>query len=162
MAHTYYIALGSNVGDRERNLRRAWDQMQAQGKEGKLSSLYESEPMYVTSQRLFLNAAGRLSSQLSPKDMLAAIHKIEKDLGRDRSLEVRMGPRTVDLDILLCDDLVMEEPDLIIPHPRMSERGFVLVPLRELAPQLRDPRTGLPYAELPAASGQGVYSYPRR
>jgi len=160
--HTYYIALGSNVGDREQNLRRAWDQVQSHGKNGKLSSLYESEPMYIASQPLFLNAVGRLTSRLSPNDMLAAIHVIEKDLGRDRSQEVRMGPRTMDLDILLCDDLVMEEPDLVIPHPRMSERGFVLVPLLEIAPGLRDPRTGDLYAELPPASGQGVYSYPRR
>ncbi len=140
--HTYYIALGSNVGDRERNLDRAWDMMAATGSDRRLSSLYETEPMYVTDQPLFLNAVGRIHSALAPREMLAALHEIEAGLGRDRGRETRMGPRTIDLDILLCGDLVIQEPDLIIPHPRMTERGFVLVPLLEISPRLRDPAHG--------------------
>jgi 2-amino-4-hydroxy-6-hydroxymethyldihydropteridine diphosphokinase len=78
--------------------------------------------------------------------MLRELHRIEAHHGRDRSREIRMGPRTLDLDILLCDELVIQEADLTIPHPRIGERRFVLVPLLELAPALLDPRTGTPYA----------------
>jgi len=136
--------------------------MEAHGGERTLSSLYESEPMYVTDQPLFLNAVGRTSSALTPQKMLETIHEIERLLGRDRSRERRMGPRTVDLDILLCGDAVIDEPDLTIPHPRMRERGFVLVPLLEISPQIRDPRTGTAYSEFLPGIGRGVYSYPRR
>ncbi len=73
-----------------------------------------------------------------------------------------MGPRTIDLDILLCDSLVLEDPDLTIPHPRMAERGFVLVPLLELSPRLQDPRSGCPFADYLSGRTEGVYSYPRR
>ncbi len=162
MPHTYYISLGSNLGDRERNLLGAWEMMRAHATESRLSSLYESEPMYVTDQPLFLNAVGMAVSALEPPQMLDAVHRIEAELGRDRGRERRMGPRTVDLDILLCGDLIVDQPDLMIPHPRMAERGFVLVPLRELSPRLRDPRTGLLFADLLPARIQGVYSYPRR
>jgi 2-amino-4-hydroxy-6-hydroxymethyldihydropteridine diphosphokinase len=134
--------------------------LSTKGTGGRLSSLYESEPMYVTDQPRFLNAVGVISSGKTPREMLAALHEIEAALGRDRGREKRMGPRTVDLDILLCDHIVMDTPELTIPHPRMAERGFVLIPLLELAPDLRDPATGAPYARLlPGASG-GVYSYP--
>ena len=159
-AQTYFIGLGSNVGDREQNLRKAWEKLASGAVSSRLSSLYESDPMYVTTQPRFLNAVGEVVSGLSPRKMLEAIHEIEKDLGRDRSRERRMGPRTLDLDILLCGRLVMDSADLTIPHPRMTERGFVLVPLLDLAPDLRDPRTGARYADMPAAAGGGVYSYP--
>jgi len=159
-AHTYFIGLGSNRGDRERNLRDAWARLAARSVRGRLSRLYESEPMYVTDQPRFLNAVAHVVSGLEPMQMLDALNEIEKDLGRNRALEQRMGPRTLDLDILLCDNLVMDTARLTIPHPRMSERRFVLVPLLELEPELRDPRTAVRYAEmLPAASG-GVYLYP--
>lgn len=136
--------------------------MDEHGEERTLSSLYESEPMYVTDQPLFLNAVGRTSSPLSPREMLKAIHAIENALGRDRSREKRMGPRTVDLDILLCGDVVIDSPDLVIPHPRITERGFVLIPLLELSPRLRDPKTGAAYSDFLPGRSQGVYSYPRR
>ncbi len=162
MPHTYYIALGSNLGNRESNLRRAWEMIACHGWGSRLSSLYESEPMYVTDQPLFLNAVGVISSSLGPRELLAEIHTVEAGLGRDRIREKRMGPRTVDLDILLCDSLVLDEPDLTIPHPRMTERGFVLVPLLELEPGLRDPRNGFPLAEYLRGRTKGIYSYPRR
>jgi len=160
--HVYYLGLGSNLGDRERNLRSAWEMLAPHCESRRLSSLYESEPMYVTEQPRFLNAVGEAVSRLAPAEMLNAIHEIEKQLGRDRSRERRNGPRTLDLDILLCGTIVMDTPGLIIPHPRMGERGFVLVPLVELAPDLRDPRTGIRYAEMLPGAGGGVYSYPPR
>ena len=161
MAHTYYIALGSNLGDREAAIRLAWQMMAAHGDEGRLSSIYESEPMYVTDQPLFLNAVGMMRSPLEPRRMLDELHRVESALGRDRTRERRMGPRRIDLDILLCGDLLVNEPDLVIPHPRMKERGFVLVPLVELTPDVRDPETGRPLAESLPGKMQGVYSYPR-
>jgi 2-amino-4-hydroxy-6-hydroxymethyldihydropteridine diphosphokinase len=123
--------------------------------------------MYVEEQPRYLNAVGELSSPAAPTRMLAILHDIERRHGRDRSREVRMGPRTLDLDILLCGDIVQDDPTLTIPHPRLAERLFVLVPLLELAPRLRDPRTGAPYADaleaLISAAGpaetQGVYLY---
>ncbi len=162
MAHTYYIGLGSNLGDRESNLRRAWEMIAQHGWGSRLSSLYESEPMYVTDQPLFLNAVGMITSSLGPRELLAELHNVEAGLGRDRTREKRMGPRTADLDILLCDSLVLDEPDLIIPHPRMTERGFVLVPLLELEPGLRDPRTGSSFAGYLRGGTKGIYSYPHR
>ncbi len=157
-----YIALGSNLGDRQRTLLAAWEEAAQFCDERRLSSLYQTEPMHVTDQPLFLNAVGQARTALSPLELLDALHAIETSLGRDRSVETRMGPRPIDMDILLYDDLVLDSPRLCVPHPRMAERRFVLVPLLELAPGLLDPRTGQPWAErLPALAGQGVYSYPR-
>jgi 2-amino-4-hydroxy-6-hydroxymethyldihydropteridine diphosphokinase len=180
----YFIALGSNLGDRAATLRRAWSMLvdlcptasrysadsasRYPADSVSLSPLYETRPMYVVDQPLYLNAVGRLSCEIGPMDMLDRMHHIEKNLGRDRTKEIRMGPRTLDLDILLCGDLVMDSPALTIPHPRITERMFVLVPLLALSPRLRDPRTGTPYAEslahlragAEAADAGGVYLYP--
>jgi len=125
-----------------------------------VSSLYETEPLYDTEQPLFLNAVGSLSSEMHPQVMLALLHGIEVDLGRDRAAERRMGPRTLDLDILLCGDLLFEVENLTIPHPRIAERRFVLVPMLEIAPRLRDPRTGEAFAAQLDRLGShgGVYS----
>jgi 2-amino-4-hydroxy-6-hydroxymethyldihydropteridine diphosphokinase len=136
--------------------------------EAELSPLYETRPMYVVDQPLYLNAVGRLVSGITPKVMLGHLHRIEKELGRDRIKELRMGPRTLDLDILLCGDLVMDTPTLTIPHPRITERMFVLVPLLALSPRLKDPRTGIRYAkslallrsESAGTDAGGVYLYP--
>ena len=163
MRYTYYISLGSNIGDREGNLRRAWARLLSSLVKGRLSSIYETDPLYVTDQPRFLNAAAEAISTLSPEEMLRSLHAIEKDLGRDRARERRMGPRVIDLDVLLCGDLVVEKPDLAIPHPRLAERLFVLVPLLELSPNLTDPRTGSPYAAmasfLSVSGAGGVYYY---
>ncbi len=133
----------------------------------RLSRIYETRPMYVTDQPKYLNAVGEGRSRIPPREMLLEIHRVEAALGRERSREIRMGPRTLDIDILLCDTTVMDDPDLTIPHPRITERLFVLVPLLELAPRLRDPRTGAPYARFRAAltetggpaGPEGVYLY---
>ena len=154
MRQLYHIALGSNLGDRERNLRLAWERLQHHGSELLLSSLYETEPMYLADQPYFLNAVGRMYSFLAPQEMLQALHTIEDELGRDRGREIRMGPRSIDLDILLCGDLVMDESTLTIPHPRMTERGFVLIPLVEISPHIRSPY-GNPLRGPPARQSPG-------
>ncbi len=163
MAQIVYLAAGSNLGDRERALREAFEQLRALCADLRFSSLYETRPLYVTDQPLFLNAAVEASTTLAPEALLDGLQGIEKSLGRDRAREQRMGPRTLDLDILLFGEELIASPRLTIPHPRLAERAFVLVPLLELAPGLRDPRTGRPLSEALARIGdQGVYSYPRR
>ncbi|MCX7039702.1 MAG: 2-amino-4-hydroxy-6-hydroxymethyldihydropteridine diphosphokinase [Spirochaetes bacterium] len=158
---TVHIALGSNLGDRHRSLLAAWEMAAGFCGERRLSRVYETEPMHVADQPRFLNAVGEARTSLAPLELLDALLAIETSLGRDRKGESRMGPRLIDLDILLYDDLVLASPRLCIPHPRMADRRFVLVPLLELAPALLDPRTGRPWAErLPVLAGQGVYSYP--
>jgi 2-amino-4-hydroxy-6-hydroxymethyldihydropteridine diphosphokinase len=142
----YFIALGSNVGDRLTTLRGGWQRLAAMCELPRLSGIYETRPQYVTDQPLYLNAVGEVTSRLEPEDLLAELHRIEADFGRNRVREIRMGPRTLDLDILLADSLLMDSPSLTIPHPRLSERLFVLVPLLELAADLKDPKTGQPYA----------------
>jgi len=142
----YFVALGSNVGDRLATLTEGWARLRAICGEGRLSRVYETRPLYVTDQPLYLNAVAEMRCGLEPVEMLGELNRIEAELGRDRSREIRMGPRTLDLDIVVSDTLVMDTPTLTIPHPRITERQFVLVPLLELAPDLVDPRTGLTFA----------------
>jgi 2-amino-4-hydroxy-6-hydroxymethyldihydropteridine diphosphokinase len=130
-----YIGLGSNLGDREGNLRAALGRLAELG-EVRVSSFRETDPVGVTDQPRFLNAAAELSTELLPRDLLDALLAIERDLGRDRSREQRWGPRTLDLDLLLYGEEVIDEPGLAVPHPRLVERRFVLEPLYELAPDL--------------------------
>jgi 2-amino-4-hydroxy-6-hydroxymethyldihydropteridine diphosphokinase len=156
-AATVYIGLGANVGDRPGNLAAAWERVCRLLADTRLSRMYRTEPQHLADQPEYLNAVGSGETTLDPLDLLDALNAIEEDLGRNRAREVRMGPRPIDLDILLYGDLVMESSRLCIPHPRMAERRFVLVPLLELAPGLRDPRTGRRWAEmLPLVAGQGV------
>ncbi len=164
-ARRYHVALGANLGDREGNLREGWRRLNPLCSFMRLSSIYETRPMYVTDQPLYLNAVGELLTDLPPQKLLEALQRIEKELGRDRSREIRMGPRTLDLDILLCGNLVMHTLTLVIPHPRLSERLFALIPLLELAPLLVHPLTGRKLADhaaelraLPGAE-EGVYLY---
>jgi 2-amino-4-hydroxy-6-hydroxymethyldihydropteridine diphosphokinase len=142
----YFVALGSNVGDRLATLTDGWTRLRSICQQGRLSSIYETRPLYVTDQPLYLNAVAEVQAGLEPQEMLAELNRIETELGRDRAREVRMGPRTLDLDIVVADSLVLDTPGLTIPHPRITERQFVLVPLLELEPELVDPRTGLPFA----------------
>lgn len=158
--------MGSNLGDREAALRNAWKRIESFCGRTRLSRIYETRPLYVEDQPRYLNAVGEAWSVLGPEDMLAELQRIESDFGRDRAREIRRGPRTLDLDILLCGDRVVETGSLSIPHPLMAERLFVLVPLLELDPALRDPRSGQPLsaarAALEKASGGdgGVYLHP--
>jgi 2-amino-4-hydroxy-6-hydroxymethyldihydropteridine diphosphokinase len=115
--------------------------------------------MYVERQPRFLNAAATGTTRLAPQALLEAVQGIERSLGRDRSGELRRGPRTIDIDLLLIEGILSDDPDLTLPHPRIGERAFVLVPLLELSPGLADPRTGEPYASALERIGRaGVYS----
>lgn len=134
--HDVFIALGSNVGGRAANLAAARDALaQALVLTGS-SSIYETDPWGPIKQGRYLNQVVRGTTALTPGTLLAKLHEIERALGRDRAGETRYGPRTIDLDILLYGNVVVDEPDLQIPHPRMMERPFVLVPLSEIAPDL--------------------------
>jgi 2-amino-4-hydroxy-6-hydroxymethyldihydropteridine diphosphokinase len=130
-----YIGLGSNLGERKGNLRAALARLAELG-DVRASSFRETDPVGVTDQPRFLNAAAELSTDLSARELLDALLAIERDLGRDRSLEERWGPRTLDLDLLVYGDQAIDEPGLTVPHPRLAERLFVLEPLDELAPGL--------------------------
>ena len=134
---TCYLSLGSNLGDREAYLRAALQRLVALPEVTVLgvSSLYDTAPVGETGQPRFLNLVAGLRVKLSARGLLRSCQRIENELGRTR--ERHWGPRTVDLDVLLYDDLVSDEPDLRLPHPRMLERQFVLAPLAEIAPELR-------------------------
>ncbi len=138
MSHSAFIALGSNVGNRADHLHRALDAMSAYAAIEETSHLYETVPILVTEQPLFLNAACKVSTQLTPAELLAAVKQTEDSLGRTKT--VRYGPREIDLDILFYDDCVIETADLTIPHVGIPERDFVLAPLMDLDKELRHPR----------------------
>jgi 2-amino-4-hydroxy-6-hydroxymethyldihydropteridine diphosphokinase len=137
---TVYLGLGSNVGDRERNLATALAQLAGPAlRVLRVSSTYETEPVDYTDQRWFLNLVVEAETELFPMQLLARIVKVERALGRVRT--VPKGPRTLDIDILLYGRAVVRSARLEIPHPRIGERRFVLAPLAELAPALRHPLT---------------------
>jgi GTP cyclohydrolase IV len=146
-----YIALGANLGDRRGNLMDAISQLRRKLAVKKVSSVYETEPAYVTDQPQFLNmvlCASVDPAVLPPRELLRFLQNIERRMGRDREHTVRFGPRPIDLDILLYGDLQIDEHDLIIPHPRLTDRAFVLVPLAEIAPNLVPPGLSQSVAEL--------------
>jgi 2-amino-4-hydroxy-6-hydroxymethyldihydropteridine diphosphokinase len=150
--HTAFIALGGNltspVGSPEATLAAAALRLQSIGRVLSRSSLYSTEPVGFSEQPRFLNAVLALETELSPRALLTALLAIEHEFGRDRSAGIANGPRTLDLDILLYDDLILDEPDLMIPHPRLAERAFVLVPLAEIAPETIEPRSKSTVIEL--------------
>jgi 2-amino-4-hydroxy-6-hydroxymethyldihydropteridine diphosphokinase len=151
-----YLGLGSNVGDSEALLQAALDELNGPGlKLLKASSLYETEPIGLRDQPWFLNMAAEFETELFPKQLLHRIAAVEKSLGRKRT--VRNGPRTIDIDILLYGNAVVNTEELEIPHPRYRERRFTLAPLAELNPGLRDPVTHTSMAEMLAAlKGQTI------
>ena len=141
------IALGSNLGDRAAHLDFAVSRLAAAIPDLTVSRYYETEPIDVPgSQPLFLNAAAAGTTSSSPADLLAILMSIERDRGRERPFQ--NAARTLDLDLILLGELVVHEPGLVVPHPRFRERRFVLEPLAEIAPDLRDPVTGLTAAPL--------------
>ena len=144
---TVILGLGSNLGDRVRNLERVLDHLKHGVRFERLSSIYETEPVGDREQPWFLNMVCYGVTLLKPEPLLAYIHKVEEVLGRERGVK-RSGARTVDIDILAHDDLVIDQPDLKIPHPRMTERAFVLEPLVEIAPEWRHPGEGKTAREL--------------
>ena len=153
---TIYLSLGSNVGDRESNLRAAIERLgAAEVRVVRTSPVYETEPVDYTAQRWFLNLVVEAETGLFPMQLLARIGRIERALGRVRT--VAKGPRTIDIDILLYSQAVVRSATLEIPHPRMAERRFVLAPLADLAPGLRHPVTHQTVREmLDAAPAQTV------
>jgi 2-amino-4-hydroxy-6-hydroxymethyldihydropteridine diphosphokinase len=132
-----YLALGSNLGDRMGNLASAVEHLSQKVNIKKVSTVYETEPVYYKEQSLYLNAVLSTVTELEPSDLLRFVKSIESDLGRQPSF--RNAPRTIDIDILFYGDQVAETAELIIPHPRIAERAFVLVPLAEIAPGLVHP-----------------------
>ena len=133
-----YLSLGSNIGDREANLRAATDRLsQSRIRVLRVSPVYETEPVDYTDQRWFLNLVVEGETALFPKQLLTATARIEREMGRVRT--VPRGPRVIDIDILLYARAVVRTPALEIPHPRLAERRFVLAPLADLAPDLRHP-----------------------
>jgi 2-amino-4-hydroxy-6-hydroxymethyldihydropteridine diphosphokinase len=153
---TAYLALGSNIGDREANLREALARLEAADvRVTRKSSIYETEPRYVRDQPEFLNAVVEAETGLFPLQLLARVRKIEQEMGRQRVTP--NGPRNIDIDILFYGKSVIDAPELQVPHPRIAERSFVLEPLAEIAPQLRHPLTGKTASEMLAAlEPQGV------
>jgi 2-amino-4-hydroxy-6-hydroxymethyldihydropteridine diphosphokinase len=130
-----FIGLGSNLGDREENVRAALERLSELGPL-RASTVRETDPVGLTEQPMFLNAVAEVRTELPARELLASLLAIERDLGRDRTVEQRWGPRTIDLDLLLYGGDVIDEPGLTVPHPRLAERLFVLEPLHELAPDL--------------------------
>jgi 2-amino-4-hydroxy-6-hydroxymethyldihydropteridine diphosphokinase len=137
MSTIVYIGIGSNIGDKTTNCQTAVECLAEAGRIVGVSSFYYTEPVGYKEQEDFINAVASLQTSLSPSELLRICHAIEDRLGRRRT--VRWGPRTVDLDILLYGDLVVSRPDLVIPHPLMALRKFVLAPLVEIAPAVIHP-----------------------
>jgi 2-amino-4-hydroxy-6-hydroxymethyldihydropteridine diphosphokinase len=131
------IALGSNEGDREANLGHAITAIGLQSRVTQVSSVYETEPMYVEDQAWFLNCVIAVETELLPRDLIESFQAVEARLGRKRSR--RYGPRVIDIDILFYGSFVISEEGLTIPHPRIAERLFVLAPLAEIRPDLVHP-----------------------
>jgi len=139
-----YVGLGANLGDREDTIRRAVALLDAA--EGlsvaATSTLRETEPWGPVPQPRYLNGAAAVDTELGPRELLGVLLAVERRLGRVRAAEERWGPRTIDLDLLLYGELVVDEPGLAVPHPRLRERRFVLEPLVELAPEAVVPGQG--------------------
>jgi 2-amino-4-hydroxy-6-hydroxymethyldihydropteridine diphosphokinase len=158
------VGLGSNIGDRESHIRQALRRLGRQDRIRLIasSSLYETEPVGITDQPPFLNAAAHLFTDLEPARLLEALLEVERRMGRRRTR--RWGPRIIDLDLLLYEDLIVERPRLRVPHPELTRRAFVLVPLAEIAPGVVEPRSGRRVDQLLRAlnSTGGVRPYPLR
>lgn len=157
---TVYLSLGSNIGDRARNLHVALEQLAAPDlRVIRTSPAYETEPVEYTAQRWFLNQVVEAGTELLPMQLLLRIGRVERALGRVRTIP--KGPRTIDIDILFYGRSIVRSARLEIPHPRMAERRFVLSPLADLAPDLRHPVTGKTIREmLDAAPAQVVRAAP--
>ncbi|HXF33613.1 MAG TPA: 2-amino-4-hydroxy-6-hydroxymethyldihydropteridine diphosphokinase [Candidatus Acidoferrales bacterium] len=146
MTSRAYIGLGSNQGDPAGNVESAIGRLAGLGAVARRSRLYRTAPWGVTDQPEFVNAVAALDTDMDPRALLAALKEIETDLGRTPTY--RWGPRVIDLDILTYGAERLDEPDLIVPHPRLRERAFVLVPLAEIDPAYAALRDALPEREL--------------
>ena len=153
MPHRVFIGIGSNLGDRRANVREARRRVGEIGKTRvvKESSLYESEP-HGDAKTWFGNSVVEVETELTPLDLLKRLQQIEADMGRRRVKGKRWGSRIIDLDILFYDNETIEKRNLKVPHPRLPQRRFVLVPLSELAPQLIHPGLNVSVSELLATT----------
>ena len=153
---TAYIALGANLGDPAATVQAAFAALATlpQSTLTATSALYRTAPVGICDQPEFINAAARIETELTPEALLDALLAIEQRFGRVRTL--RNGPRTLDLDVLLYDEQVLDTPRLILPHPRLHLRAFVLYPLADIGPDLSIPGRGTLAAWLPAVANQGI------
>jgi 2-amino-4-hydroxy-6-hydroxymethyldihydropteridine pyrophosphokinase len=151
--HTVYLALGSNVGDRLANLKQAIDSLTPQMEVKAKSSVYETPPWGYEDQPKFLNQVVKAKTYLDPEPLLKHLKRLEVALGRQASFP--NGPRLIDMDILFYDELILSTSSLVIPHPRLQERGFVLLPLMELSPDLIHPLSKKSVREMTAQCDLG-------
>lgn len=154
-----YLALGSNLGDRLDYFQRALDALRSLAQVERIAPIYETEPWGITDQPRFLNTVVEAKTRLEPLELLMILKTVEQTLGRKST--VRNGPRVIDLDILLCGSQAVQFPQLEIPHPRLAERAFVLVPLADLTPDLKPPGWKLTVQQqLDTLDRSGVALYP--
>ena len=156
--HKIYLSLGSNIGETRKNLEEALEMLAEKVKITAVSSYYETEPVGYKDQSWFLNIAVAGETVLAPYELLSFTQSSEPGMGRVKL--IRFGPRNIDIDILLYDDLILNDETLTIPHPRMTERAFVVEPLYEIAPELRV--AGVPLAEILAnLQGEQIRKLPK-
>jgi len=156
--HVAYIGLGSNLGPRDRNITGALNALQSTRDVDvdAVSKLYETQAVGgPPGQPAYMNGVARIRTKLTPERLLQLLQSIERSLGRSRGSEQRWGPRTIDLDILLYDDAIISTPELMIPHPLMHERRFVLEPLAEIAPEVVHPAINRTARDLLSQLGDG-------
>ncbi|OGO33001.1 MAG: 2-amino-4-hydroxy-6-hydroxymethyldihydropteridine diphosphokinase [Chloroflexi bacterium RBG_16_54_18] len=159
--HLVYLALGSNLGIRSKNLENARNALEMQGWLRDSSSIYETPPWGIVDQPAFLNQVVRIETSFSPVKLLSFLKRLEIQLGRTPA--EKYGPRLIDIDILFYNNKVIDRRKLKIPHPRLAERAFVLVPLADLAPQLRHPVNHKSISEmLNLVDISGIRRYPTR
>ncbi len=150
------LSLGSNLGDRDANLRTALERLEQVGiSVTRQSSLYETEPVDLQDQPNFVNLVCEVKTSLPPDQLLETCLAVEKAMGRQR--RQRWGPREIDIDILFYGREIIDQPQLQIPHPRLSQRRFVLIPLKEIHPSFRDPKTGKTVTQLCSVCADGPW-----
>jgi 2-amino-4-hydroxy-6-hydroxymethyldihydropteridine diphosphokinase len=157
---TVFLSIGSNLGDRFLRLSECATRLSQLLENIRTSSIWETAPMYTLKQPYFLNAVVAGRTDIEPVQLLECLHQIEHSMGRIRETETNKGPRPIDIDLVLYGDRIIDSAELVLPHPGLYERRFVLVPLLEIEPDLIEPRSGTPLRTiLERLSREGVYSW---